>query len=112
MVSSPDPALQLTVETAAAPGRIVVRAVGVLDLQTRDELLAAGAAALAVEPPATVALDLADVSFLDSTGLGSLVSLNNTARRTGRRFVLYRPTARISQLLQLTALDTVLEVEA
>ncbi|MGJ3523475.1 STAS domain-containing protein [Nitratidesulfovibrio sp. D1] len=39
-----------------------------------------------------VVLDLGAVSFMDSSGLGTLVAASTKARSMGRRLLLYRPT--------------------
>lgn len=111
MVGGSDPGLRLTAETDPTAARTTLHAEGVLDLQTRTVLLEAGTTALASPSLELLALDLSGVTFMDSTGLGVLVTLNNTAVRGGRRVVLVDPTPRIRQLLELTALDTVLDVE-
>ena len=57
-----------------------------------------------------VVLDLKDVSYIDSGGLGTLVALYTTARNLGASIKLARLTPRVGDLLQVTKLLTVFEV--
>jgi anti-anti-sigma factor len=50
-------------------------------------------------------LDLSDVAFMDSTGLGVLLGLHERAREEGREVVLARPSAPVMRLLELTGLE-------
>ena len=55
-------------------------------------------------------LNLSEVSYIDSGGLGTLVALYTTARNAGASVKLARLTQRVGDLLQLTKLLTVFEV--
>jgi anti-sigma B factor antagonist len=55
-------------------------------------------------------LNLANVPYIDSFGLGQLVTVWNSIQRTGGRMVLLRPTDHVRQLLRLTKLDSVFDV--
>ena len=57
-----------------------------------------------------IILNLADVTYIDSGGLGTLVSLFITARNAGGGIKLARLTQRVGDLLQITKLLTVFEV--
>ena len=57
-----------------------------------------------------IVLNLADVTYIDSGGLGTLVSLFITARNSGGAVKLARLTQRVGDLLQITKLLTVFEV--
>ena len=59
---------------------------------------------------ARVVLNLAEVTYIDSGGLGTLVALYTTARNTGASIKLARLTQRVGDLLQVTKLLTVFEV--
>jgi len=82
-------------------GRIVF---GEETAQLRDEVkshIAAGS---------RIILNLADVTYIDSGGLGTLVALYTTARNAGGAVKLARLTQRVGDLLQVTKLLTVFEV--
>ena len=57
-----------------------------------------------------IILNLAEVTYIDSGGLGTLVALYTTARNTGASIKLARLTPRVGDLLQVTKLLTVFEV--
>jgi anti-sigma B factor antagonist len=64
---------------------------------------------LLAESPKVV-LNLREVNYIDSGGLGTLVSLFTTARNAGGAVKLARLSQRVGDLLQLTKLLTIFEV--
>src|SRR6266699_3636098 len=52
-------------------------------------------------------INLANVSYLDNSGLGQLCWLYTAARNRGGDMKLLRPTSRIRKLLNITRLDSV-----
>lgn len=70
--------------------REIVAPSGEIDLLTVEAFRAAIAAAAAAEPGELV-VDLTDVSFIDSTGLGAVVEANARATRAGTRFAVVVP---------------------
>lgn len=71
-------------ETAGPPA--VVRATGELDVATAPQLKESLAALLGRSP--FVAVDLTEVSFLDSRGIGALVGATRAAREAGGELVI------------------------
>lgn len=57
-----------------------------------------------------IVLNLGEVNYIDSSGLGTLVSLHTTALNTGATIKLANLTKRVGDLLQVTKLLTVFEV--
>lgn len=57
-----------------------------------------------------IVINLADVNYIDSGGLGTLVGLFTSARNTGGTIKLANLTHRVGELLQVTKLVTVFEV--
>lgn len=57
------------------------------------------------ENAATVILDLTEVPYIDSSGLGSLVSAYVSGHKSGRRMALTGVNARIFNLLEITKLE-------
>jgi anti-sigma B factor antagonist len=55
-------------------------------------------------------LNLAEVSYIDSSGIGELVSGFTTVTNQGGQVKLLKLTKRVSDLLQITKLYTVFEV--
>lgn len=57
-----------------------------------------------------IVLDLGDVSYIDSSGLGILVSLYASAQKLGAGIKLANLSPRLKDVLQITKLLTVFEV--
>jgi anti-sigma B factor antagonist len=57
-----------------------------------------------------IVLNLREVTYIDSGGLGTLVALYTTARNNGASVKLANLTKRVGDLLQVTKLLTVFEV--
>jgi len=57
-----------------------------------------------------VILDLSQIDYVDSTGLGELVGYLQRFSEQGRRLVLLNPRTRILNLLKLTRLDEVFPI--
>jgi anti-sigma B factor antagonist len=58
-----------------------------------------------------IVLNLAEVSYIDSGGLGTLVALHTTAHNAGSTIKLASLTRRVGDLLQVTKLLTVFDVQ-
>ena len=57
-----------------------------------------------------IVLNLGEISYIDSGGLGTLVALHTTAHNAGGTIKLANLTRRVGDLLQVTKLLTVFEV--
>jgi anti-anti-sigma factor len=55
-----------------------------------------------------VVLDLVDVGFIDSTGLGALLSIRDRATQFGIEFKIRRASASVARILDLTGTRSVL----
>ena len=53
-------------------------------------------------------IDLGDVTFMDSTGLGALVKIRNESIRLGKHIALANVPEQVRQILAITALDEAL----
>jgi anti-sigma B factor antagonist len=98
-----------TVAVSTVGRRTVLEAAGEIDIATApllagavDEAIAAGAA--------EVALDLTDVTFMDSTGLHLLCDAHQRLGLLGRRLTVICPPGGARRLLELTGLDAVFEL--
>jgi anti-sigma B factor antagonist len=94
----------------------VVRVAGELDLAAVPQIRAAFAA-VEVEDPASIALELTEVTHLDSTGLRVLLESARRATGDGRRFIVVAPPeGPVGRILRLTLLlehlDVVTDLEA
>jgi len=89
---------------------VAVALSGELDAYDAPSMRTAFSELVEANPGATVVLDLAAVSFLDSTALGTIVGLLRRVREGGAelRVVLPDPPAR--RIFEVTALERVLDV--
>ena len=58
-----------------------------------------------------ILLNLGDVNYIDSSGIGELVSAYTTARNQGGELKLLNLTKKVHDLLQITKLYTVFDVK-
>ena len=83
-------------------GRLVAGEAVAAMRETITQLVAAG--------KADAVLNLADVDYIDSSGLGAMVMCFSTIRKAGGKLKLLHLTRRNVELLVLTKLETVFEV--
>lgn len=99
----------LEVESEERNGVVRIALRGELDLSTvprvEDELRRAEA-----KRPPLIALDLAGLTFLDSTGLRLVLTADERAREEGRRLVIVRGPKTVSRVFSITRLDERLEI--
>ncbi|HEV7654597.1 MAG TPA: STAS domain-containing protein [Mycobacteriales bacterium] len=100
----------LTVGRTSAPDGEYVVVAGEVDIETAPQLRSALAAAVGTGA-ASVVIDLAAVTYLDSSGLSVLVSAHQRARAQGSTLCLCNPSERVRSLLRITGLDTVLQLD-
>src|SRR5689334_12398638 len=89
---------------------VTVTIAGDIDVAAVAELRRRGLQAIADAHGRPVVLDAAEVTFIDSTGLGALVQLNNTAQDAGTSISLRAVPRRMAFLLHTTALDSVFKI--
>jgi len=93
--------LQIKVDVSP-DGRRTLHLAGSLDLQSRDLLLAS--AAVTSSGTKAVVVDLAGVTFIDSSGIGAMVELAGDASDADVPFSLQDPSARVTRILEITGL--------
>jgi anti-sigma B factor antagonist len=84
---------------------------GELDVALAVEVREVGVAALTGSDGHSLRIELAEVSFMDSSGLGALISLRNAATAAGGDVVLCDPPLAVDKVLALTQLDTVFTIQ-
>jgi anti-sigma B factor antagonist len=87
-------------------GQEVLSVVGDVDLATAPKLV--DAAAPWAESGALVRLDLDGVTFLDSTGVGALLQIRQTALGAGGQLELVNLSASVQRVLEITGLTLLL----
>ena len=100
----------LTVEEQRTGTEVVLRLAGEIDMATAGELRAATTNSLRT-PPERVVLDFARVTFCDSQGLSTLISLNRDITGAGSTLVLSNVGDFMGRLLEITGLRAAFTVE-
>jgi len=104
------PQTQLHIEAAdVADGpAAVLRVSGELDLATADQLRQA--VGQYADSPRPLIIDLAGVTFCDSTGFGVLINAYRRVTSAGGRLLLCGLQPRLTGLLEVTGIDRVIPV--
>ena len=58
----------------------------------------------------TFLLDLSELTYIDSTGIGMLIEIRNEATEKGSALKLYHPRENVMKLLRLTGVDQIFEI--
>ncbi len=95
-----------------APDLLRVDLVGALDHSTAGRLLDAWQALLAEHCPARLHVNLAGVTFIDSSGLGALVAGWKAVQPSGCELTLVEVGDTLRAKLDLTGIDQLMRVEA
>lgn len=93
----------LSVKVERSGSRVFVQLNGELDLSTAP-LLRPTLADVLGESPTEIVLDLADLSYLDSTGLSLFITTAKRAQAAGSKLVLQDPQESTQRLLEITNL--------
>ena len=59
----------------------------------------------------SIAIDLAQVAFIDSAGLGMLLIARDEARKAGRRLILRSPQGQVKRMFAASKFETLFEIE-
>lgn len=101
--------MQLKVNTRTVDGILVVDCHGRIIFGEESASLRDTVKALLTDNKKII-LNLGGINYIDSGGLGTLVSLYTTARNAGSSIKLSNLTQRVGDLLQVTKLLTVFDV--
>lgn len=87
----------------------ISKIIGEVDIATAKQFEKAITDLLEVED--LVVLDMTDMDYIDSTGMGILMNLKKNVLGENQDIVLYRPKRSIQKLFQLTGIDQVFKIE-
>ena len=95
------------IEVTDEHGQVVAHLAGELDLSVRAAVVTrlTGAVAGHEQPPTRVVIDLGQVSFCDSSGLGALLDVRRAAGEAGVAVSLRSVPPALDRLLELTDVD-------
>jgi anti-anti-sigma factor len=94
---------ELDVALTGGSRRVTVTLAGEFDLESAAAFEAAVRDALH-RAPKLLSVDLRDVAFMDSTGLRTLITVQDRARSAGLRMEIVRPPAHVQRVFDLTGM--------
>jgi len=100
----------LEITRAESDGVPVLRLKGRLTLGEGSRALRASISDIAVEGHKYVLLDLGEVSYIDSSGLGALVAGYNSVKLRGGTVGLFRVPKRVQDLLEMSGLAAIFRI--
>ncbi len=83
---------------------------GEVDIATSDEFENAINELVKAELP-LIRLDLEDMEYIDSTGLGILMNIKKNRLGENQDIILVNPKRSIAKLMQLTGVDRIFKIE-
>lgn len=102
--------VDFTIDVSRTDAEAVVTPVGEIDGSTVSQLNGA-VDALLLDAPDRIVLDMSGVSFCDSQGLGTLVTLSNRARMSQSVLVITNVSGYVNRVLDITGLRQVLLIQ-
>jgi anti-sigma B factor antagonist len=102
--------LQIRIDERPGDG-VVVTLAGELDMATSPLLAKAFAEVLDRQRLSAVTIDLAEVNFLDSSGMRALLQARSAVVERGADYAVRRPTPQVAKVLRIAALDEILNID-
>ncbi|MDP6890626.1 MAG: STAS domain-containing protein [Phycisphaerales bacterium] len=99
----------LSISIDQGDDQLVVTPVGEIDLSTSPQLRQTLQTVL-VDGDTTVVVDLAEVPYMDSSGVATLVEALQICLRQHRELVLARLSTRVESIFKISKLDTVFTI--
>lgn len=96
--------VEMNISCEESNGWLIVAPVGELDIATSDALDQALAQNI------DTILDLSDISFMDSTGIRTIVGVHNRLNEAGRRLRLVVPAGPVARIIEITGLTGALDL--
>ncbi|MGD0976624.1 MAG: STAS domain-containing protein [Candidatus Korobacteraceae bacterium] len=103
--------MTMTVSTRQVDGVTIVDLSGRITLDEGSTLLRDTIKQLASQGQKHVLLNLGEVHYIDSSGIGELVSAFTTMRDQGGELKLLNLTRKVHDLIQITKLHTVFDIK-
>ncbi len=107
MATNPVPTSTLSLSVEKTPAESILRCSGRITTETTDQLRQTARALLGESK--CVVLDFTGVHYLDSSGLGMIVGLLLSAKKSGCKLKLVNLSPRVREIFTLTRLGEVLE---
>ena len=103
--------MELNISTNPTPERYTIRVSGEVDISNADKLREAIDVSLE-QPTEEICLDLADVAYIASTGIGVLVGAAHHAADRGKGFSAINAQAGVMRVAQLLGVDQEIAISA
>ena len=103
--------MNLTVNVVEESGKSVLNLSGEIDAYTAPQLKES-LLPLTQRKGNTVEVNLENVNYMDSTGLGIFVSALKSTKENGSKLVLVNLQDRILRIFEITGLDDIIEIRA
>ena len=107
----PEPGAGLLVTVEHGDDKTIVVVAGELEHATARPLRNV-LAEVARDRPPTLVVDLADVTFMDSTGISLLLQAKDRCAADHCGFALRRPSQRVLRVIELSGLTDLFEIDA
>ena len=102
--------MSLEITTSASGENRLVTVAGEVDVSCADELRAAIDAQLADGVTGELVIDIAEVPYIDSTGIGVLVGAAHRVAESGGTLVVTRPQRNVARVLGLLGVQADLNI--
>jgi anti-sigma B factor antagonist len=89
---------------------VLIDVIGAIRLGESEQALREKVQELLDAGQRNIAINLAQVSFVDSSGIGAMVRAFTSVTRAGGKLLFFSPTKMIRQTLKMVRLDTVLSM--
>jgi anti-anti-sigma factor len=99
----------IAVKVAPHRRQVVVHLAGDLDIASVDGLEREVQRQSRTAGIEQIVIDLREVTFMDASGLGALVSLRNAAKRQGQTFILVPGPPNVQRVFDITAMRAVFD---
>lgn len=97
------PVLEIVPANGSRPGRRVLRLAGRLGIETVPAFLAAAR----TESAPTLILDMGDIEYMDSSGVGALLQIHVSLAKNNRQLVLASVPERVRMVLEIARLQSI-----
>ncbi len=91
--------------------RMTIRLSGEIDHHSALSLRGAADELIYRHRPASVALDLSGIEFMDSSGLGFIMGRYALLKKLGGEIVLLDPNERVEKIISLAGLERIISIE-
>jgi len=88
----------------------IIDALGRITVSEESDVICSELRNLTASGNRKILLNLGDVSYIDSTGIGELAAGFTSVVKAGGTMKLLNPTKRVKDLLRMTHLDTIFDV--